>query len=151
MNRDRDDDGRPRNARARDAQGRPLPRGQSGYVETDPVATNPDVALRDAQQLLDDGRAFRAHEVLETMWKAADESSRALWRGLAQLAVGITHAQRGNAAGASSLLRRCAQTLAPYAGTRPHGVDVDGLREWAAVAVAEPRLMTHPPQLREQR
>jgi len=148
MSRDRDDAGRPRNARPRDELGRPLSRGQSGFAEPDPVATSPDDALRAAQALLDEGRAFRAHEVLEAMWKATDTQSRELWRGLAQLAVGITHAQRGNQSGASSLLRRGAQTLAPYAGSRPHGVDVDGLREWAAAAATEPRLTSKPPQLR---
>ena len=148
MTRDRDDAGRPRNARARDALGRPLPHGQNGYDEQDPAVTTAEDALTEAQQLLAAGRAFRAHEVLEAMWKSTEDASRELWRGLAQLAVGITHAQRGNAKGASELLRRAAQTLAPYSGSRPHEIDVDGLREWANAAAGEPRLTAEPPQLR---
>lgn len=147
MTRDRDPDGRPRNARARDELGRPLPRGQQGPAEPDPVATSPEHALEDAQHLLDDGRAFRAHEVLEAMWKSDDEQ-RELWRGLAQLAVGITHAQRGNDVGSSALLRRSAETLAAYRGTRPFDVDVDGLREWAVSAAADPARCQVTPRLR---
>lgn len=148
VTRDRDEAGRPRNARARDALGRPLPSGRNGYDEPDPVATTPEAALDEAQQLLATGRAFRAHEVLEAMWKGTEDANRELWRGLAQLAVGITHAQRGNAKGASALLRRAAQTLAPFSGSRPHDVDVDGLREWANAAAGEPRLTAEPPRLR---
>jgi uncharacterized protein len=83
-------------------------------------------ALALAQQLLDAGRPFHAHEVLEDAWKAAPDAERALWKGLAQLAVGITHARRGNARGAAALLRRGAAAVEGYRG-RPHGVDAPGL------------------------
>lgn len=148
MTRDRDEDGRPRNARARDELGRPLPRGQQGYVEPDPVVTTPEHALDEAQQLLDTGRAFRAHEVLEAMWKSADADQRELWRGLAQLAVGITHAQRGNDAGSSALLRRGTATLSAYRGTRPFDIDVDGLLLWAGSTAADPAGLQVMPRLR---
>ena len=49
---------------------------------------------------------FHAHEVLEDAWKAAPEAERELWRGLAQLAVGLTHAARGNTRGGVALLER---------------------------------------------
>ncbi len=39
--------------------------------------------------------AFHAHEVLEDAWKTGPEAQRELWRGLAQLAVGLTHAAPG--------------------------------------------------------
>jgi predicted metal-dependent hydrolase len=74
---------------------------------------------------------FHAHEVLEDAWKAAAEPERALWRGLAQLAVGLTHAARGNAAGAAALLRRGAENIGPYGDDAPHGIDVTGLARWA--------------------
>jgi predicted metal-dependent hydrolase len=70
--------------------------------------------------------------VLEDAWKAAPEQERALWKGLAQLAVGITHARRGNARGAATLLRRGAAAVAGYAPARPHGVDTTGLAASAA-------------------
>jgi len=46
-----------------------------------------------------------------------------LWKGLAQIAVGLTHARRGNATGAAALLRRGGQRVGGYAGTAPHGID----------------------------
>jgi hypothetical protein len=135
VTRDRDASGRPRNARPRDELGRPLPRSDAASpAEPDPPALPPDDALRTAQRLLDEGHAFTAHEVLEARWKDSSGSERALWRGLAQLAVGITHAQRGNSKGARALLDRSVATLAPFAGLHPHGVDVDGVRSWAAAA-----------------
>ncbi len=126
--RDRDERGRPRNARPRDASGRPLARGSEG-VEGVPedVALGPDETLRQAQQLLDSGRPFQAHEVLEAAWKAAPSGERDLWQGLAQLAVGLTHVQRGNARGAAALLRRGVETAQAYAPAAPHDIDLDRL------------------------
>ncbi len=139
--RDRDDLGRARNARPRDALGRPLPRGAAGEERApEGVLRTSGEALAEAQQLLDAGRPFHAHEVLEDAWKSAPEDERQLWRGLAQLAVGLTHAARGNASGAARLLKRGAGSIAPYADAAPHGVDVAGLVVWArdraAVAAA---------------
>ena len=130
--RDRDDDGRPRNSRPRDAAGRPLPPGSEG-VERPPedLVLPPDEALGEAQRLLDEGRPFHAHEILEGAWKAAPEAERTFWQGLAQLAVGLTHEQRGNTRGAASLLRRGADNVAagaPAAGL--HGLDAPALAAW---------------------
>ncbi|MGH3766241.1 MAG: DUF309 domain-containing protein [Pseudonocardiaceae bacterium] len=126
--RDRDSAGRPRNARPRDALGRPLPPGSHGVDRVPEDATlNPDQALRQAQQLIDDGYPFHAHEVLEAVWKSTEGEHRALWQGLAQLAVGLTHVQRGNPQGAVALLRRGAARIDPYAGAPPNGLDVAGL------------------------
>lgn len=131
--RDRDETGRARNARPRDAAGRPLPRGAAG-VERVPedLVLSPVATLREAQRLLDADAPFPAHDVLEAAWKAAPAAERGLWRGLAQLAVGLTHAQRGNARGAVALLRRGADGIAGRAGAAPHGLDLDGLRARAA-------------------
>ncbi|MGH3797022.1 MAG: DUF309 domain-containing protein [Pseudonocardiaceae bacterium] len=126
--RDRDPAGRARNARPRDALGRPLPRGAPGIDRVpEDVVLSPDEALRQAQQLIDDGYPFHAHEVFEGVWKATESQDRELWQGLAQLAVGLTHVQRGNPRGAAVLLRRAADRIDPYAAAPPHGLDVAAL------------------------
>lgn len=131
-NRDRDETGRARNERPRDGLGRPLPRGAAGVArQPEGVVRSPDQTLLEAQRLLDDGMPFHAHEVLEDAWKAAPEARRALWKGLAQLAVGATHAARGNPTGAVTLLRRGADHIEPYQDEPPHGIDIAGLLRWA--------------------
>ncbi|MGW1295748.1 DUF309 domain-containing protein [Streptomyces sp. NPDC002533] len=130
--RDRDAEGRARNARPRDGLGRPLPYGAPG-VERQPegVVRTPAETLTEAQRLLDAGMPFHAHEVFEDAWKSGPEDERELWRGLAQLAVGLTHSARGNTAGGARLLRRGAGALAPFAGSGPHGIEVVALSGWA--------------------
>ena len=130
--RDRDAQGRARSQRPRDALGRPLPYGEAGEDRApEGVLRPPAQALAEAQALLDAGRPFHAHEVLEDAWKSAPDAERQLWRGLAQLAVGLTHALRGNDRGAATLLERGAGNIARYASVPPHGIDVDGLASWA--------------------
>jgi hypothetical protein len=128
--RDRDLEGRARNARPRDASGRPLPYGESG-VERVPedLVLSPGESVTEAQRLLDEGLPFQAHEVLEGAWKAADPATRELWRALAQLAVGLTHAQRGNTRGAVSLLERGADGIARWVGDAPAGLDLPGIQQ----------------------
>ena len=87
----------------------------------------PARALELAQDLLDSGRPFHAHEVLEASWKAAPAAERDLWQGLAQIAVGLTHARRGNARGAVALLRRGGQRVSGYTSAAPHGIDAAGV------------------------
>jgi hypothetical protein len=130
--RDRDVNGRARNARPRDGLGRPMAHGAPG-VERQPegIVRTPSQTLAEAQDLLDRGRPFHAHEVLEDAWKSADEPDRQLWRGMAQLAVGLTHAARGNRTGAINLLRRGAGNIEPYRGRDPYGIDIAGLVGWA--------------------
>lgn len=113
-----------------------MPPGTAGVEGVpDELALSADETLAEAQRLLDAGRAFQAHEVLESMWKAAPGIERELWRGLAQLAVGLTHARRGNAVGAVELLKRAASRVEEYAGQPPYGVDVVGLVAWARALV----------------
>ena len=137
MTRDRDPAGRPRNARPRDALGRPLDRAGAGTgpppVPGDLVITGSGAAAL-ADRLLREGHPFHAHEVLEAAWKSGPQAERDLWQGLAQIAVGLTHAHRGNARGAVTLLRRGAQRVRAYqvadepgggSGTaRPFGMDL---------------------------
>ncbi|MEV5610625.1 DUF309 domain-containing protein [Streptomyces sp. NPDC052225] len=136
--RDRDDEGRARNARPRDGLGRPLPYGAPG-VERQPegVVRTPAETLAEAQALLDAGRPFHAHEVFEDAWKSGPADERELWRSLAQLAVGMTHAARGNTTGGPRLLRRGADGLARWAGEPPAGLDTAGLVRWATALADE--------------
>lgn len=130
--RDRDDAGRPRNTRPRDALGRPLPHGSEGVARIpDELDLSPSETIAYAQRLLDDGLAFNAHEVFEAAWKSRPDDERPLWQALAQLAVGITHAQRGNTKGALGVLRRASSGLAGYDGPTAHGADVAGLVGYA--------------------
>jgi predicted metal-dependent hydrolase len=130
--RDRDESGKARNLRPRDALGRPLPHGSAGVSRVpDDLTLSAVDSLAYAQQLLDRGLAFNAHEVLEAAWKIAPDTERAMWQALAQVAVGITHIQRGNSAGAESVLRRAADGLMRSREVTLHGVDVDGLVAYA--------------------
>ena len=130
--RDRDESGRPRSRRPRDSLGRPLPTGSEGIacipdnLELPPVET-----LAYAQDLLDRGLAFNAHEVLEAAWKNGPDEERTLWQGLAQLAVGITHVQRGNLKGAITLLRRASGRLSRDDVPAPYAIDAEGLADFA--------------------
>ncbi len=151
MARDRDSDGRARNARPRDGLGRPLPYGAPGEPRApEGVVRSAEQTLALAQHLLDAGRPFHAHEVFEDAWKTGPAEQRELWRGLAQLAVGLTHAARGNAAGARTLLDRGAGHLAQAAGVAAGvGVDAAGLADWARSA--DPRSVGEAPRLRTPR
>jgi hypothetical protein len=116
--RDRDPAGRARNARPRDALGRPLPRSAAQDVPRipDDLVISPAEAAALGGRLLAEGQPFHAHEVFEAAWKSLPGPDRELWRGLAQVAVGLTHARRGNARGATALLRRGAGHVAEFAG-----------------------------------
>jgi hypothetical protein len=124
VSRDRDPAGRPRIGRPRDELGRPLPRSAAdgaARVPDDLVITPAEAAVLGGS-LLAEGRPFHAHEVFEAAWKSAPDADREFWRGLAQIAVGLTHARRGNARGAVTLLRRGAAGVRGYAGDPP-GID----------------------------
>jgi len=133
VTRDRDPAGRPRNARPRDALGRPLdpaddPGSGADRIPDDLVITGAEAAAL-ADRLLRDGRPFHAHEVLEAAWKSGPSGERDLWQGLAQIAVGLTHARRGNARGAVALLSRGAERVRGYqaeAGSRDEASSDDG-------------------------
>lgn len=81
----------------------------------DDLVISPAEAADLGGRLLAEGRPFHAHEVFEAAWKSVPGQERELWRGLAQVAVGLTHARRGNASGAISLLRRGAGHVAEFA------------------------------------
>ncbi|WP_420032142.1 DUF309 domain-containing protein [Streptomyces sp. cg28] len=130
--RDRDDEGRARNARPRDGLGRPLPYGSPGVArQPEGVVRTAGQTVTEAQALLDAGRPFHAHEVFEDAWKSAPRKQRELWRGLAQAAVGLTHAARGNTTGGARLLRRGADAVDAWPGDAPAGLDAPGVVAWA--------------------
>ncbi|MGW0880333.1 DUF309 domain-containing protein [Streptomyces sp. NPDC002671] len=134
--RDRDTDGRARSARPRDGLGRPLPYDAQGVPrQPEGVVRTPRETVAEAQALLDAGKPFHAHEVFEDAWKSGPEAERTLWRGLAQLAVGLTHAARGNVTGGARLLRRGAGAVEAWAADsgegRPYGMDLGGIAGWA--------------------
>ncbi|QCD59590.1 DUF309 domain-containing protein [Streptomyces hawaiiensis] len=140
--RDRDSEGRARNARPRDGLGRPLPYGADGVPrQPEGVVRTPEETVAEAQRLLDEGKPFHAHEVFEDAWKSGPDQERELWRGLAQLAVGLTHAARGNLAGGARLLRRgagAAEAWVSGAGRAvPHGIDIAGVSAWARELAGE--------------
>ncbi len=154
--RDRDPEGKARNARPRDGLGRPLPYGQEGVArQPEGVPRTPDEALTEAQQLLEQGMPFHAHEVLEDAWKASPPQEQPMWKGLAQLAVGITHLARGNSKGGARLVLRGAEGIEPYRDDPPHGVDVAGVVAWARATAdevnahdADGAVVVRPPTLR---
>ncbi len=137
--RDRDAQGRARQARPRDRLGRPLPYGSVGVepVSEDPLP--PADTIRRARSLLDEGRPFSAHEVFEARWKDAPATERELWQGLAQLCVGSTHRERGNVAGARTLWQRARGRLSAYASTTEpvYGLDLPALTDWLTDRLSE--------------
>lgn len=99
----------------------------------------PAETIAEATRLLDEGRPFAAHEVFEARWKDGPPGERDLWQGLAQLCVAITHARRGNVAGAARLMQRGAGRLSGYSGPT-YGLDLPAWvrRAQAAVDAATP-------------
>ncbi|MFD5122424.1 DUF309 domain-containing protein [Streptomyces sp. NPDC058385] len=158
--RDRDEEGRARNARPRDGLGRPLPYGAEGVArQPEGVVRAPEETVAEAQALLDAGRPFHAHEVFEDAWKSGPDEERGLWRALAQLAVGLTHSARGNTAGGARLLRRGATGLTAWAEATgrptPYGIDLPSLDIWATTLAKKvedhaptPDAATNAPRLR---
>lgn len=138
----------PRPPRARDAAGRPVPTGSPAAVDAPPEeALAPSEALVLARQLLAAQRPFFAHDVLEAVWKARPGPERELWQGLAQVCVGLTHAQRGNPVGAARLLRRGAGLLQAYAGPS-HEVDLMSVVQQAEQAAGAIEAGTDVPTVR---
>lgn len=127
--RDRDASRRPRQARPRDALGRPLPYGSAGVEPVPEEPLPPEQTLASARSLVEAGRPFAAHEVLEARWKAGPEGERNLWQGLAQICVGLTHAARGNSVGALRLFERGALRLEDYGsnGGPAYGLDLSAI------------------------
>lgn len=136
--RDRNAEGRAQQARPRDALGRPLPYGAAGVAPISEEPLPPLETLGFARRLLDEGRPFAAHEALEVRWKSCPAEERELWQGLAQVCVGLTHHERGNAVGAARLVERAAGHLQAYAlaGGPSYGLDLEAVVSCARARVA---------------
>jgi predicted metal-dependent hydrolase len=129
--RDRDEQGRPANARPRDRLGRPLPRGADPELTiTEAEFDDLEDALAAAVSLWNQERFFESHELLEDVWQAAPDDDRLFWQGVIQVAVGCCHHQRGNVRGAVALLGKAADKLRGYPDVY-YGVDVEQLRVFA--------------------
>ena len=107
--------------RPRDRLGRPLPwqaEGELALEDFDSLSLEENHELGRAHAHA--GRWFPAHEAWETAWKQARDTDEAeLFKGLSQMGAGYVHLFRGNAHGASALLRRAARRIAGYEdGTR---------------------------------
>ena len=114
--------------RPRDRLGRPLPWGTASDLhleDFDALSLEENHALARAHARA--GRWFPAHEAWETAWKQARDTKEAeLFKGLSQMGAGYVHLLRGNAHGASTLLRRAASRIETYEdGTR--GVETTAL------------------------
>ena len=142
--RDRNDEGRPENARPRNRFGAPLPRGSVDELadrqEPEEVVSTIPEALEHAARLFDEQRFFEAHEFLEYVWKSDElpPGDRDFWKGVTQVAVGCCHVQRGNVKGAVTLLERASRYMAPYPPVHG-GVAADALAAAAARLAAEVR------------
>lgn len=137
--RDRNEEGRAEQARPRDELGRPLPYGSEGVEPVSEEPRPPAETLAYARELLEAGRPFQAHEVLEVRWKTGPAAERELWQGLAQLCVGLTHHLRGNAVGAARLVERGVGRLDAYAATGgpTYGLDLGDVAACARGRVAD--------------
>ncbi len=138
VDRDRDPAGRARQARPRDALGRPLPYGSPGVEPVPEEALPPEESISEARRLVGEGRAFAAHEVLEARWKASPPHERDLWQGLAQICVGLTHSDRGNHVGARRLVERGTTRISDYSttGGPTYGLDLTAVVDCARSRVA---------------
>jgi uncharacterized protein len=84
-------------------------------------------------KLLNTGKFFEAHEVLEDVWRDAPFEEKKYWQGLVQVAVALHHHSTGNMVGARSVMARAARNLGPCS-REWHGIDIGELRrvltEW---------------------
>jgi NADH dehydrogenase len=77
------------------------------------------------------GEYFACHETLEELWLAAPEPERRLYQGILQIAAALLHRERGNHAGAMTLLASGTELLQPFLPTA-RGLDLARLAADAA-------------------
>jgi predicted metal-dependent hydrolase len=107
--------------RPRDRLGRPLPWDADGELELEDFdALSLEQNHERGSEYARAGEWFPAHEAWETAWKQARDTDEAeLFKGLSQMGAGYVHLLRGNAHGATTLLRRAARRVSGYEdGTR---------------------------------
>jgi hypothetical protein len=134
--------------RPRDELGRPLPWDADSRLHLPDFDTmSLEANDRIARAFLAGQNYFGAHEAWETAWKQAKGTGdEELYKGLSQLGAGYVHLLRGNAHGATTLLRRGASRVGTYpVGTC--GIDTDALArrlESDADAIDEGTLLPGP-------
>jgi predicted metal-dependent hydrolase len=85
-----------------------------------------DRLFRRGVALFNGVRYWHAHEVWETLWRAAPEEDRDFYQGLIQVAAGLLHLQRRNLRGARNKLAEGLERLSKYQPAY-HGVFVNEL------------------------
>jgi predicted metal-dependent hydrolase len=92
-------------------------------------------------ELFNAGQFFEQHEALEEAWIEEDGDIRYLYQGILQIGVAMHHLERGNLAGATSLLERGMGYLEAF---RPRcmGVDVQQLVQDAEICLWAVRALT---------
>lgn len=115
--------------RARDRLGRPVstdsPDVVPGIVERNEI--DAATAWQEAGSYLGRDLPFHAHETLELRWRCCPENERPLWKALARWAAAITHLERGNTKGASSIARETLPELAQVDPTPLTRTEIDGV------------------------
>src|SRR5436305_3228261 len=137
--------------RPRGELGRPLPwDAQTRLHLPDFDAMSTEENDRAARKFLGDRNFFGAHEAWETAWKQSKGTGdEELFKGLSQLGAGYVHLLRGNAHGATTLLRRAASRIGRYPGGH-YGVDTRAATDRAeadALAVERGELIPGPDAL----
>lgn len=73
-----------------------------------------DPRYREYFELLNRGKYFEAHEVLELLWRETRNESRDFYQGMIQLAAVLVHLQKNNFAGAEIMFRKAGTYLIKY-------------------------------------
>ena len=101
--------------RPRDELGRPLPWGADASAPAGLQRAMSTEENNSGRKFLVDWNFFGAHEAWETAWKQSKGTGdEELFKGLSQLGAGYVHLLRGNAHGATTLLRRAASRVGRY-------------------------------------
>lgn len=93
-----------------DAQMADRPRGR--LEPLDPQEA--DRLFREGVALFNGARYWHAHEVWETLWRAAEDDERDFYQGLIKIAAGFLHLGRRNRRGAKAKLAEGITQLEPY-------------------------------------
>lgn len=65
-------------------------------------------------ELVNQGKYFQAHELLEFAWRQESNETRHLYQGLVQVSAMLYHLERGNTKGAHKLVRMALDNIIPF-------------------------------------
>ncbi len=68
----------------------------------------------DGIALLNTGKYYQAHDVLEEVWREVHGWNKPFYQGMVQIAISMHHFSTGNLAGAKSVLRKARTNLGEY-------------------------------------